>query len=202
MSFIRNIVLLGLIMVLPTSVDAELCRVNQVIDGDTLLLSCEKYNGLVGLKGIDAPEMAQPFGLEAKEYLQQIVSGQELTLLKFSTSTKKGILIMPSGRSVNASLVEYGLAWATDRKDSPKNYLIRYESVARSIQEGLWSQDKNQTPWEYREINHIVDDELLGFHGTKSAFTPEDRTSKSGTQLGECYKLADPVDRYVCRNTN
>lgn len=200
--YIKYILLLALIMVLPFPASAELCRVNEVIDGDTLSLSCEKYNGLVGLKGIDAPEMEQPFGLEAKEYLQQIVSGQELILLKFTAATKKGILIMPGGRSVNACLIEYGLAWATDRKDSPKNYFMHYEKAARAIQAGLWSLDGNQTPWEYREINDIVDDELLGVNETGPLIPPGGWSGASAKPLSECYKMADPVDRYLCRNLN
>jgi micrococcal nuclease len=197
--YTRYIVLMALIIVLPHSAAAELCRVIEVIDGDTLALSCEAYNGLVGLDGIDAPEMEQSFGLEAKEYLQQIVGGQELILLKFTNSTKKGVLIMPSGRSVGTCLVEYGLAWATDRKDSLKNHYIRYEKAARDVQEGLWSQDENQAPWDYREMNQIVDDELLGFDESRAVVSFD---GSSGMSLSECYKMADPVDRYNCRKNN
>jgi len=51
--------------------------VSKVIDGDTIELS----NGeRVRLLGINAPEISEPFGLDAKEYLSKMVEGKNVYL--------------------------------------------------------------------------------------------------------------------------
>ena len=157
---IQFILLFVLMNAFSVSLAADLCDVQKVVDGDTLEVSCENYKGIVGLQGIDAPEMGQPFGPELTEYLHQLVHGEQLILFKFDKSSKKGVLLFQGGMNVNARLVDNGYAWAVDRSDSKNNYLLKYEEAAHQAQKGIWSSSAyNQPPWEYRRLNHIVDDE-------------------------------------------
>jgi endonuclease YncB( thermonuclease family) len=52
----------------------------RILDGDTLDLLSNSQIFRIRLKGIDAPEKTQAFGLEAKAYLTQLVSNQDLNI--------------------------------------------------------------------------------------------------------------------------
>ena len=91
----------------------ETAVVERVIDGDTVLL---KNGERVRLIGIDTPEKGQKCFEEAKNRLQQLVSGKQVLLLRdFSHRDKYGRLVryvFVDGIFVNLVLVEEGLALA------------------------------------------------------------------------------------------
>ncbi len=52
------------------------CKVERVIDGDTVIVVVDDKQVRVRLEGIDAPEMDQPFEREAKAALEVAVDGR------------------------------------------------------------------------------------------------------------------------------
>jgi endonuclease YncB( thermonuclease family) len=74
------------ILLLPTYIYAISCTVTQVIDGDTFY--CLPSGSIAGVRihkdgsitvrlyGIDAPEKDQPYGIEARNSLKELVAGK------------------------------------------------------------------------------------------------------------------------------
>jgi endonuclease YncB( thermonuclease family) len=84
-----------------------------VIDGDTIVINRTH----VRLAGIDAPELDQPYGQNAKRALMQLCRGQLITaVLDGSTSHDRvvGTCHLKDGRDLSAEMVKAGhaLDWA------------------------------------------------------------------------------------------
>ena len=106
-------------------------RVERVIDGDSLLVARDR--GLAGmlfgggtvevrLFGIDAPELGQSFGFEARSALEGMSRGP-LTLKARSKDRygrTVGTLMDSRGRSVNLMMVEAGFAHAFSARRAPR----------------------------------------------------------------------------------
>jgi len=89
----------------------ELYFVKDVIDGDTIELT----NGeKVRLIGINAPEINEPFGKEAKEFLSKMVNGKAVKLEKdFKLKDEYGRLlafVFVDNININVEIVKNGLA--------------------------------------------------------------------------------------------
>lgn len=126
-------------------------RVCFVYDGDTLTLC----NGMkVRLAGIDAPELKQPYGKAARDYLRALVKDREVRLDCHGKSYKRAVcnmeILLPSGPlHPGRELVGRGLAY-----DSPKyskGAFSSAEEFARKLGRGVWAQTGGGVrPWEYR----------------------------------------------------
>jgi len=147
--------------------DVLIGRVIRVIDGDTLLL--DNPNGprqSVRIAGIDAPEPAQPYGRESREYLARLVSVGEVRAecpqLDHRKSVVCKVLAHPTdcttcGRTIDVGLAQIsaGMAWWYRRyelEQSPKerNLYEAAEKTARDNGRGLWADPKPVAPWEWR----------------------------------------------------
>lgn len=135
-----------------------------VIDGDTVIV--EESDGSrfrIRLAFIDAPEMKQPGGVKAKEYLTSLLKGKDV-IVKFSSIDKYGRIIGVVYRegdlsvfktttvnmSVNYNVVYAGHAWYY--KDYAKDINFeRAEERAKEAKVGLWQNTNPQAPWAYRE---------------------------------------------------
>ncbi|WP_303672516.1 thermonuclease family protein [Vampirovibrio chlorellavorus] len=116
-------------------------------DGDT----CTLESGLrVRFAGIDAPEIGQPFALEARDYLTQMVEGRESRLDCSGWSYKRRVCdVFVNGMDVQKELVGWGLAY-----DYEKYSGGRYQNAqafAQKMGRGVWSfPDGGFRPWDYR----------------------------------------------------
>jgi endonuclease YncB( thermonuclease family) len=57
----------GLLLLLAGFLGAETCTVIRVSDGDTLPATCSEITRTIRISSIDAPELGQPYGPEAKQ---------------------------------------------------------------------------------------------------------------------------------------
>ena len=101
-----------------------------VIDGDTVRVAGQK----VGLQGLAAPELHEPGGLEAKNTLIELVSGQRITCeLDGTTSYDRVVgICYADGRDLAAELVMRGLARDCERFSGG-----RYRELEPSISQDL-----------------------------------------------------------------
>lgn len=80
-----------------------------VIDGDTIVIRKIK----VRLKGIDAPELDEPWGQKSKWAMVHLCKGQVITA-RFSGETSHDRLVgtcyLPDGRDIGAEIIKQGLA--------------------------------------------------------------------------------------------
>ncbi|TYO96764.1 endonuclease YncB(thermonuclease family) [Geothermobacter ehrlichii] len=137
----------------------DLCRASNVIDGDSLTIKCQRYNGIIGLYGVDAPELTQAYGNEAKNYLFNLVKNKQLIIISMFHKQKKASIVFENGKSLNAQLILNGYAWADKNERSPSSRYLKFEKEARKSKKGLWAIENNVQPWVYRLRYNLADDE-------------------------------------------
>ncbi|EFV1646692.1 thermonuclease family protein [Campylobacter upsaliensis] len=133
-------------------------KVSKVIDGDTIELLAKTskenpYNHITKLKirlyGIDAPELKQAYGKEAKEYLSALVLKQEVSLIIENKDKYERIVgtIFLKGKDINKEMVKNGYAHAYE--SFSKKYLAE-QADAKMFKLGLWQDERVMSPSEFR----------------------------------------------------
>lgn len=147
---------LGFLLLVTLTVQAETLtgKVVGVHDGDTLtLLVVGNQQVKVRLAGIDAPELKQPYGQQAKQALSALAFGQEVKV-DGSGPDKYGRTlgtVWVGTVNVNAELVKQGAAWVY-RAYPHDPQLPVLESQAHGAKRGLWALQSDQRcpPWDWR----------------------------------------------------
>ncbi len=142
-----------LVLLLAASCQAETIhgRVERVVDGDTVVLVIDAEKIKIRLEGIDAPEMDQPFGREAKAALQMAVDGRAVYVC-VKERDKYGRLvgvILADATDINARMVMLGFAWHC-KFFNKSPLLAKLEAKARSQKRGLWEKGEPVAPWDWR----------------------------------------------------
>lgn len=138
------------------------------VDGDTVIVDGEEIH----LRGVDAPELDQPFGAEAKRTLQSILQSLPCGITKPSNRGPKGRLATISihGAKANQSagqmLISMGLAWSTDPKAILPSKNQKLMASAKRNHKNLWSDPNpiNPESWRRNPSRHSVD---LGYLAEK-----------------------------------
>lgn len=147
------LLLLLLSLACPALAQTIPCRVVGVHDGDTItVLTPTKRQAKVRLHGIDAPELAQPFGSRARQFTAALVFGKSVSVI-ISTTDRYGRAVgdvTVGGRSVNQEIVGAGLAWWYREYAPHDATLAARERQARAARRGLWADARPVPPWEWR----------------------------------------------------
>lgn len=135
------------------------------IDGDTIRLYVKNKPVIVRLLWIDAPELKQLYGQEAKEYLKSTIDDAIkksgcLIVVEFDKKDRYGRVLgavsVGKGKwriasyygEINELLLHEGYAWQYYDKDPERSELVRCAKMERR---GLWADKKHPIPpWEYR----------------------------------------------------
>jgi len=125
----------------------------QVVDGDTIFVRDADGRHKVRLASIDAPELKQPFGPEAKVYLVKKIDGKDVrvtwTMLdKYGRAI--GNVYYGSNQWANIEMVAGGYAWQYTAYSNDPN-MAKLEAVVKARKLGLWSQPNPVPPWEFRK---------------------------------------------------
>jgi micrococcal nuclease len=127
-----------------------------VIDGDTIDVMHDGASVRVRLAGIDCPERRQAFGQAAKQRTSELVFGKTVAV-DVSQADRFGRALgnvtQPDGAILNETLVREGLAWWY-RLYSDDRRLESLEADARSEKVGLWADETQTAPWDFRKTNH------------------------------------------------
>lgn len=131
-------------------------KVVKVADGDTVtVLSSEGRMDRVRLQGIDAPELGQPGGAEAKEFCSDLALFKEVKLTPLGRDDygrTVGLLRLPDGKLLNEELVRSGHAWVSD-KYCTQAWCAGWRALqkkARQEKLGLWANPKAVPPWVWK----------------------------------------------------
>ncbi len=121
-----------------------------VTDGDTLTcLDAAGRQQKLRVAAVDAPELGQAYGREARELLAELVFGKRIAV-SVSGRDDAGRLagaVSVDGRDVAATLVKAGAAWADPQTGSN---LAAEQQQARQAKTGLWAGEAPLPPWEFR----------------------------------------------------
>lgn len=117
----------------------------RVKDGDSLLLrrgtaAFDRRVSEVRLAGIDAPELSQPYGRQARAALARMVEGRRVQL-RITDRDRYGRVVghvIVNGRDVNRTMVATGNAWAFSRYDRDAAMQAAHDR-ARQQRLGLWA---------------------------------------------------------------
>ena len=131
--------------------------VSKVTDGDSIHVIYKGKTLKVRLLYIDAPELAQSYGMESKKFLENMILNKIVTI----SCEKKDIYgrelceiflyESDSPTYINAKMIKSGNAWVY--KSSRSNvYLVNLEKDAIHHKRGLWHSEDATEPWIYRKL--------------------------------------------------
>src|SRR5574337_1414066 len=139
-------------------------EVVSIVDGDTLEILCERPGGRfeerrIRIAAIDAPELGQAYGRNAKRVLARIVFHHLVVVdvVAFEPARKSWQRdryvgrVWSEDRDVGLSLIQEGAAWAYLHYRPPLSYLAA-QDAAMSGHRGLWAlqADQREAPWDWR----------------------------------------------------
>lgn len=131
------------------------CKVIDVPDGDSLLcLTPQEQRLKLRLADIDAPEMSQGYGPQARSQLFRLVYNRnvDFEVVEQSRYGARIARVRTKDLDVNAEMVKLGAAWVYSEfnRDSA---LPQLEAEAKSAKRGLWSQPQSDIvePWLWRK---------------------------------------------------
>lgn len=132
--------------------------VTAVHDGDTLTLSTASTTEHVRLQGIDAPELAQPFGDAARQSLSQQSLNQTVRVAYAQRDRYDrllGQIFTADCTDVNQQMLDAGMAWfytayACELESARRSRYEAAEAQAHAQRRGLWSQSQPMAPWIFR----------------------------------------------------
>lgn len=131
------------------------CRLERVLDGDSIRMRCEGRPVEVRLYCIDAPEKGQPpWGERSRSHLREITP-RDLELVpidrdRFGRTVGEVYTADAEHRSLNLEQVRSGQAAVYERYCEDPRY-FRAEREARAARRGIWrKRGEHQTPWIYR----------------------------------------------------
>ena len=147
-------IIVFLYLSLPTFLSSEYLenlKIKRVVDGDTVHVFSKGELLKVRLVEIDTPEMDQPHGQEAKEYLENLLKEGYIDLHISGTDIYKRKLgrLYWKQKDINRLMVRSGHAWVYDKYVTDKTF-YEDQNYAKSKKLGLWKSKDPIQPWRWR----------------------------------------------------
>ncbi len=145
-------------------------EVERVSDGDTITAITSNQTKLrLRLLGIDAPEVphgdkpGQPFGEEAKDYLDHLIGGKTVRVDAYGPDEYKRVLAVVWDDQVNVNLLMVAMGYAEVYRGAPCQVycqeLEEAEAKAKRDRVGKWVQGPNyESPRTFRQRLRIRGD--------------------------------------------
>ncbi len=131
-----------------------MARVTYVTDGDTVWVRPEDGSATrkLRLQGIDAPEICQPGGADARAALRTLVLARRVQVrVRARDDYGRGLAQVRFGSNdVAAMLVRGGHAWPYRWRSKPGQYAAE-EAHARQARLGLFAADQPELPDAFRK---------------------------------------------------
>ena len=127
--------------------------VTRVIDGDTVEFQTDKGTVTVRVAGIDAPELKQAYGLEAKQEACKLALGKTVHVIVKSVDKyhrRVAVITLPDGKDFGEEMIRLGAAWWYSKYDTWDPIKKNLQNEARASKLGLWSIPQIVPPWQFR----------------------------------------------------
>lgn len=156
----KRLLLAAFLALLPLISCAETI-IGQVIgisDGDTLILAdASRASQTIRLLAIDAPELTQDFGQQARTALSALVANQQATAdcRTLDQRLRKLCVVSVAGRDIGLEQIRSGMAWWNKEHNAQQSAKERadYEQaefMAKIHRSGLWNSKNPTPPWDWR----------------------------------------------------
>jgi endonuclease YncB( thermonuclease family) len=105
----------------------------------------------IDLRSIDAPEVGQPYGAEARDSLAVLCDAKTISLDELGIDRGRRIFgeVECGGVDAGQEQVKRGLAWT---RAAAATTLRDLEEQARAERKGLWSEAAPVPPWQWSAI--------------------------------------------------
>ena len=136
-------------------------KVSRVVDGDSLWLEPAATSTATSaapvelrLEGIDAPEICQAWGPEAKQALSALVLGRQVSVRTVGRDMHGRTLgtVYLEAQNINKLMVQEGHAWSSRYKYDRGPY-VADERMARALSRGLNREGGAVMPRDFRRLN-------------------------------------------------
>lgn len=152
---VKHFQLIIIFLFISTYCLADSATVNRIIDGDTFeIRSGEK----VRLLGINAPEITDIYGKEAKQYLTEIISGKSIELKTDNISNDKDRYnrllryAIIEGIDINKKMITDGFAFAYLKYNFAKKEDYRQAQIfAQNNHNGMWGSNRREETIHQKE---------------------------------------------------
>ncbi len=129
-------------------------KVVKIIDGDTFLLKSNDRIFKIRLYGVDAPELVQYYGKEAKRLIENLSYEKQVTAyVRYNDPYGRlvGKVILDDGSVLNEILIVNGAVWWYRHYSKNEKVFQVLEKYAQKNKIGLWEQENPVAPWVYRK---------------------------------------------------
>lgn len=137
--------------------DPITAKVMEITDGNTLkVITSSNETITIVLPGIDCPELTQPYGVQAKTYLEKLLLKMDVTIHIQGKDRRKNYVgvVLLRNIDVRLGLLKEGLAWTVEKDCENELENIRLKAAANK--RGLWSQKSPTAPWLYRRQQSML----------------------------------------------
>ena len=145
--------LLALVMAFPALAQAEfVARVLIVHEGDRLTVHHQGRKNMIYLRGVDCPELKQPYGKQAKHATAAYIANREVVVRDLKRDRQGRMtadILLPDGRQIAHELIKEGLAWVQPGGAGDQD-LKDMEELAKASKNGLWSEPNPVPPWKWK----------------------------------------------------
>ncbi len=130
-------------------------KILRVIDGDTYVVMLNTVSYHCRLVNVDAPEKNQPFGLNVRDSVSNLILGKycQVNIVGFDKYNRALCSISVNHISLDNLLLRRGWAWYAPTMLAFKPKLRFIEAKARLNNIGLWSCAAAIPPWIWRSMN-------------------------------------------------
>ncbi|OED39251.1 hypothetical protein AB833_17160 [Chromatiales bacterium (ex Bugula neritina AB1)] len=143
----------------PKITDTVSGTVTKVHDGDSIHITPSgKKRVIIRLAGIDAPELAQPFGMVSRDMLRSMILNRpaEARCHKQDKYHRQVCVVYFEGEDINLQMVKAGMAWhykfyQDEQSRQQRRQYSRAERDAREDRTGLWD-GESIAPWVFRRL--------------------------------------------------
>lgn len=127
-----------------------------IYDGDTFVLQADNQYHRIRLASIDAPELNQPYGLEAKRALSKLLYNKPIIAQVIETDIygRKVAIVYAENKNASYYMLEHGAAWHYGYFNIFSEEFGQYQKLeqnARKNRIGLWQQSNPTPPWLWRK---------------------------------------------------